>query len=101
MTCRMLGRVFPRERAARHHVIAHRLHVAGPDPLVAAQRRHLPRRRREFFDEDRIVAVVAVHRHRRREADGGDAGHAGEVVDNPDARKLQHGSVFLISASGT
>ena len=48
------------------------LEIARADPLEPPQRRDPPFRRREVFDEDRVVAVVAVHGDRRREADGRD-----------------------------
>ncbi len=74
--------VLPGQRAPRDDVVAHGLEVLRPDELVAPQGRNDTVRPREVLNEHRVVAVVAVHRDRRRQAHGGDAGHLLDAVQD-------------------
>ena len=61
--------VRPGDRASGDEAVAHRLEVVLGDPLEAPKRRNAAAGTGKVLDEDRIVAVVAVHRDRARQAD--------------------------------
>ena len=74
--------VLPGEVAPGDERRAHRAEVVRRRPLVAADRRHLPLGPGLVFHPHRIVAVDAVHRHRRGQAHRGDAGDGLDAAED-------------------